>query len=47
LTLASQWESRKIKTSPVAALAPSSLVLIKPSRFLALTTLTLVKCSFV
>lgn len=46
LMLASQCESRKMSTCPVAARAPSSLVRIRPSLFLALTTFTLVKCSF-
>ena len=34
LTLASQWESRKVMTSPVAAAAPRRRVLISPSLFL-------------
>lgn len=33
-TLASQWESRKVRTSPLAAAAPSRRVRISPSRFL-------------
>lgn len=36
LTLASQWESRKVMTSPLAAPAPSRRVLMSPSLFLVL-----------
>lgn len=36
LTLASQWESRKVMTSPLALAAPSRRVLISPSLFLVL-----------
>lgn len=36
LTLASQWESRKVMTSPLAAEAPSRRVLMSPSLFLVL-----------
>lgn len=36
LTLASQWESRKVMTSPLAAEAPSRRVLMRPSLFLVL-----------
>ncbi len=36
LTLASQWESRKVMTSPLAVAAPSRRVLISPSLFLVL-----------
>lgn len=36
LTLASQWESKKVMTSPLAAPAPSRRVLISPSLFLVL-----------
>lgn len=36
LTLASQWESRKVMTSPLALAAPSRRVLISPSLFLFL-----------
>lgn len=34
--LASQWESRKVMTSPLAADAPSRRVLMSPSLFLVL-----------
>ena len=36
MTLASQWESKKVMTSPLAAPAPSRRVLISPSLFLVL-----------
>lgn len=39
--LHSQWESRKVKTPAVAASAPRTLDLIRPSRFSFLITLTL------
>ena len=39
--LHSQWLSRKRITSPVAALAPASLALIKPSLLGSLISLTL------
>lgn len=42
-TLTSQWESRNVKTSPLASEAPSSLVRMSPSRFLVRTILTLAK----
>lgn len=42
-TLTSQCESRKVKTSPLASEAPSSLVRMSPSRFLVRTILTLAK----
>lgn len=42
-TLTSQWESRNVKTSPLASEAPSSLVRMSPSRFLVRTILTLPK----
>ena len=41
LVFASTWESRKIRTAPVACLAPSNLVLIKPSLLAAWITFTL------
>lgn len=42
-TLTSQWESRNVKTSPLASEAPNSLVRMSPSRFLVRTILTLAK----
>lgn len=42
-TLTSQWESRNVRTSPLASEAPSSLVRMSPSRFLVRTILTLAK----
>ncbi len=36
LTLASQWESKNVMTSPLAAAAPSRRVLISPSLFFVL-----------
>lgn len=43
-TFASVWESRNIKTSPAAALAPISLARMSPSLLFALITLTFGKC---
>lgn len=40
LTLASQWESKKVMTSPIAMEAPSIRVLISPSLFLVRRILT-------
>lgn len=41
LTLTSQWESRKVRTSPLAKDAPRSRVRMSPSLFLVRTILTL------
>ena len=41
LTLTSQWESRKVRTSPLAMDAPRSRVRISPSLFLVRRILTL------
>ena len=41
MTLTSQWESRKVRTSPLAMDAPRSRVRISPSLFLVRTILTL------
>ena len=39
--ITSQCESKKIKTSPVEAVTPSSRALIKPSRFVVRTSFTM------
>ena len=39
--LVSQWESKKVSTSPLATDAPRRRVLISPSLFLVLTMRTL------
>lgn len=47
LTLASQWESRKVMTSPLAAEAPSRRVLMSPSLFLVLRIRTFgIRCMY-
>lgn len=40
ISLASQWESRKMSTSPTAALAPASLARIRPCLSLSRTNFT-------